>query len=102
MIISVGHVISAQVLTSTYQQQKTEIYIIVPYAHWCLTTTHTCACAHRERESVCVCVYACACVYACFRMHIERQQAQSINISKLPSRPITINLNINTTIQTSI
>ena len=33
-----------------------------------------------------------------FRVHSKRQQAQSINISKHPSRPTSINLNTNTTI----
>ena len=39
---------------------------------------------------------------ACFRMLTEKQQALSINISKHPSRPTSINLNLNTTIHTSI
>ena len=36
----------------------------------------------------------------CFRLHSKRQQAQSINISKHPSKPTSINLN--TTIHTLI
>jgi hypothetical protein len=46
----------------------------------------------------CVCVCVCMCV--CFRVHSKRQQAQSINISKHPSKPTSINLN--TTIHTLI
>ena len=45
---------------------------------------------------MCVCV----CVCVCFRVHSKRQQAQSINISKPPSKPTSINLN--TTIHTLI
>ena len=30
----------------------------------------------------------------CFRIHIKRQQAQSINIPKHPSRPTSINTNM--------
>ena len=37
-----------------------------------------------------------------FRVHIKRQQAQSIKIAKHPSRPTSINLNTNTTIHTLI
>jgi len=44
--------------------------------------------------------YYCVCVF--FRVHIKRQQAQSINISKHPLRPTSINLNTNTTIHTLI
>jgi len=32
-----------------------------------------------------------------FRVHLKRQQAQSISISKHPLRPTSINLNLNTT-----
>ena len=39
-------------------------------------------------------------VCVCFRVHSKRQQAQSINISKHPSKPTCINLN--TTIHTYI
>jgi len=49
-----------------------------------------------ECKYVCVCV----CVCVCFRVNIKRQQAQSINISKHPSKPTSINLN--TTIHTLI
>ena len=45
---------------------------------------------------MCVCV----CVCVCFMVHSKRQQAQSINISKPPSKPTSINLN--TTIHTLI
>jgi len=44
----------------------------------------------------------CVCACACFRVHIKRQQAQSINISEHPSRLTSINLNTNTTIYTLI
>jgi len=42
-------------------------------------------------------VRACVrvCVRVCFRIHIERQQAKSINISKHPLRPTPINLKYN-------
>jgi len=33
-----------------------------------------------------------------FRVHIKSQQAQSINISKHPSIPTSINLNTNTSV----
>ena len=45
-----------------------------------------------------LCVSVCVCV--CVRVHSKRQQAQSINISKHPSKPTSINLN--TTIHTLI
>jgi len=46
--------------------------------------------------------YVCVHVRVCFGIHIERQQAQSINRSKHPLRPTSINININTTIHTLI
>ena len=51
---------------------------------------------------VCVCVRMCVRVRVCFMIRIKRQQAQSINISKHPSRLTSINLNTNTTIHTLI
>ena len=45
-------------------------------------------------------IYVCVFVCVCSRVHIKRQQAQIINISKHPSRPTSINLN--TTIHTVI
>jgi len=56
----------------------------------------------KEVLGVCACVRACACACVCFRVHIKRQQAQSSNISKHPSRPTSINLNTNTSIHTLI
>ena len=84
------------------------ILLSILYIYMCMCVC-VCMCVRVHacvRVCVCVCIYMCVCVYiymcvcVCFRVHSKRQQAQSINISKHPSKPTSINLN--TTIHTLI